>query len=102
MNIMNVNNTAFTAKMPVSRIKLARNLNNQELPVDDYVKEMLIQHGSKIERVADYLGRDVVLAQRGNLLLANSGARTTVVDMSKMNRGDELINGIIHNLHINA
>lgn len=72
---MNVNSVSFGAKMPVSRIKMARNINNSELPVDNYVKEMLEQHGGEIEKLASYLGRDVVLAQRGNLLLANSGAK---------------------------
>ncbi len=110
MNIMNVNNTAFTAKVPVSRIKLARNINNAELPVDNYVIEMLEQHGSKIEKVADYLGRDVVITQRKgkvagkpfNVVYANSGARTTRIDLNAMKDGKELIDGIINNLKINA
>lgn len=99
---MNVNPVGFGAKLPLSRIKLARNVNNQELPVDDYVKTMLSEHGDKVEKVANYLGRDVVLAQKGNLLLANSGAKTTAIDMSKMEKGEDLIDGIIHNLKINA
>lgn len=102
MNSMNINSTTFGAKLPVSRIKMARNINNVELPVDNYVREMLEQNGSKIEKVANYVNRDVVLAQKGNLLLANSGAKTSVIDMSKMEKGDELIDGIIHNLKINA
>ena len=89
---MNVNPVGFGAKLPVSRIKLARDVNNKELPVDNYVREML----------ANYVGRDVVLAQKGNLLLANSGAKTSVIDMSKMKNGQELINGITNNLKINA
>lgn len=99
---MNVNSVGFGAKLPVSRIKIARDLNNAELPINNYVREMLEQHGAEIEKVADYVGKDVVLAQRGNLLLANSGPRTTVIDMSKMNSGRDLINGITHNLKINA
>lgn len=99
---MNVNPVGFGKKLPVSRIKMARNINNVELPVDNYVKEMLLEHGDKIEKLANYLDRDVVLAQRGNLLLANSGVRTSAVDMSKMKNGQELIDGIINNLKINA
>ncbi len=99
---MNINAVSFGAKMPVSRIKMARSINNTELPVNNYVKEMLEQHGGEIEKVANFVGRDVVLAQRGNLLLANSGARTSVIDMSKMKNGKELIDGIINNLKINA
>ena len=99
---MNVNPVGFGAKLPVSRIKLARDVNNKELPVDNYVREMLANHSAEIEKVADYVGRDVVLAQKGNLLLANSGAKTSVIDMSKMKNGQELINGITNHLKINA
>lgn len=102
MNSMNINSASFGAKLPVSRIKFARDIHNVELPVDNYVKEMLAEHGSKIENAANYVNRDVVLAQRGNLLLANSGPKTSVIDMSKMNKGDDLIDGIIHNLSING
>ncbi len=102
MNTMNVNNTAFTAKMQLPRIKMARNINNVELPVDNYVKEMLEQHGAKIEKAAEFVGKDVVLAQRGKTLLVNSGAKTTAIDMREMNKGEDLVTGIIHNLHINA
>ncbi len=99
---MNVNPVGFGAKIPVSRIKLARDLNNSELPVDNYVREMLKEHGAKIEKVANYVGRDVVLAQKGKLLLANSGPRTSVIDMRKLRNGKELIDGIINNIKINA
>lgn len=102
MNTMNINSTSFGAKLPVSRIKLARSVSNKELPVDNYVREMLDQHGSKIEKVADYLGRDVLLAQKGNLLLVNSGVKTSAINMKKMEKGEDLIDGIIHNLKINA
>lgn len=63
---------------------------------------MLANYGSEIEKLADFVGRDVVLAQRGNLLLANSGAKTSVIDMSKMKNGQELVDGIKNNLKINA
>ena len=99
---MNVNSVVFGAKLPVSRIKFARDISNRELPVDNYVKEMLADHGAEIERMADYLGRDVVLAQKGNLLLVNSGIKTSAIDMSKMWEGKELINGITNNIKINA
>ena len=55
---MNVNPVGFGAKLPVSRIKLARDVNNKELPVDNYVREMLANHSAEIEKVADYVGRD--------------------------------------------
>ena len=97
---MNVNPVGFGAKLPVSRIKLARDISNKELPVDNYVREMLANYGSEIEKLADFVGRDV--AQRGNLLLANSGAKTSVIDMSKMKNGQELVDGIKNNLKINA
>ena len=99
---MNVNPVGFGAKLPVSRIKLARDISNKELPVDNYEREMLANYGSEIEKLADFVGRDVVLAQRGNLLLANSGAKTSVIDMSKMKNGQELVDGIKNNLKINA
>lgn len=101
MNSMNINSTSFGAKLPISRIKMARNANNESL-VGSYVKEMLEQHGSKIEKVADHVGRDVVLAQRGDLLLVNSGVKTSAINMKKMEKGEELIDGIINNLKINA
>lgn len=93
---------AFRAKLPLSRIKFAKDINNKELPVDNYVREMLIEQGNEIEKVADFLGKDVVLAQRGKLLLANSGPRTSVIDMRNMKNGQELIDGITNNLKINA
>lgn len=99
---MNVNPVGFGAKLPVSRIRLARDVNNKELPVDNYVKEMLANHGAEIERIANYFDRDVVLAQKGNLLLANSGAKTSAIDMSKIKNGQELIDGITNNVKINA
>lgn len=102
MNSMNINSTSFGAKLPVSRIKMARSIANKELPVDNYVKEMLEQHGSKIEKVADYFGRDVVLAQKGKSLLVNSGVKTSVIDMKNMKKGEDLIDGIINNIKINA
>lgn len=95
---MNIDKISFGARMPVSRIKLARNVNNQELPVDNYVKEMLSTHSAELEKVANFFDRDVVLAQRANLLLVNSGAKTSVIDMSKMQNGNELIDGIKTNL----
>lgn len=93
---------AFRAKLPLSRIKFARDINNRELPVDTYVKEMLTQYGNEIEKVANHVGRDVVLAQKGKLLLANSGPKTTVIDMREMHNGRDLVNGITNNLKINA
>ena len=99
---MSVSPVGFGAKLPVSRIKYATNIHNRELPVDNYVKEMLANYGSEIEKLANYLGKDVVIAQKGNLLLANSGPRTTVIDMRKMEHGRDLINGITHNLKINV
>ena len=108
---MNVNPVGFGAKLPdpnashgtkESGYFAPRDINNKELPVDNYVREMLANYGSEIEKLADFVGRDVVLAQRGNLLLANSGAKTSVIDMSKMKNGQELVDGIKNNLKINA
>ena len=101
MNI-NVNSIGFGSKIPVSRIKFARDINNKEFPIDNYVKEMLSEYGQEIETVAKQVGKDVVLAQKGNLLIANSGVKTSVVDMNKMKSGRDLVNGITHNLKINA
>lgn len=98
---MNINGIGFGAKMPISRIKMAKSVNNTELPVNNYVREMLEQHGAEIEKAASYFDRDVILAQRGNLLLANSGVKTSVIDMSKMKNGMELIEGIKNNLMVN-
>ena len=81
---------------------LARDLNNKEVPINDYVREMLTVYGDKIENVANFLNKDVVLAQKGNLILANSGSKTSVTDLSKIEKGEDLINGIINNLKINA
>ncbi len=110
MNIGRINNTNFGAKMPVSRIKLAKDINNKELPVDNYVTEMLSQHGKRIEDVANLLGRDVVITQRKgrvagkpyNVVYANSGIITTRIDLNAMKNGKELIDGIISNLNSNA
>ena len=99
---MNVNPVGFGAKIPVSRIKMAKTVGNTELQVDNYVKEMLEQRGAEIEKLANFVGRDVVLAQRGKLLLVNSGAKTSAIDMSKMKHGDELIEGIKNNIILNA
>lgn len=99
---MNVNPVGFGNKVPVSRIKMARTVGNTELPVDNYVKEMLKKRGPEIEKLANVWGRDVVLAQRGKLLLVNSGAKTSAIDMSKMSHGDELIEGIKTNIILNA
>ena len=74
----------------------------EEVEGKNKTKEMNLHKTIEIEKVADYVGRDVVLAQKGNLLLANSGAKTSVIDMSKMKNGQELINGITNNLKINA
>ena len=55
-----------------------------------------------LEQMANVVDKDVLLSQRNKLLLVNSGARTSVIDMNKMKHGDELIDGIKNNINLNA
>ena len=95
---MNINSVSFQGQVPISRIKLARNLNNKELPVNDYVRDMLATHNEELEKVANFFDRDVVIAQKANLLLINSGVKTSVLDMSKMKHGSEVVTAIKMNI----
>ena len=96
---MNVNPVGFGAKLPVSRIKY---IETAKAPVDDYVKMMVNDNRQILEQMANVVDKDVLLSQRNKLLLVNSGARTSVIDMNKMKHGDELIDGIKNNINLNA
>ena len=54
---MNINPVGFGNKLLLSRIKFAKDINNKELPVDNYVREMLIEHGNEIEKLQIFWGK---------------------------------------------
>jgi hypothetical protein len=103
MNVTPVGvNSNFGAKMPVQRIRFARDIHNEELPVDNYVREMIAEHKDSIAAIADLYDRNVTIAQRNSEVLANSGTITSVIDTKKMNLGKDLIDCIINNIRENG
>jgi hypothetical protein len=106
MNVRNITpvdtNVNFAAKMPLQRIRFARDIHNQELPVDDYVRKMIADNKDSINSVADLYDRNVTIAQRNSEVIANSGTITSVIDTKKMDHGKELIDCIINNIRKNG
>lgn len=102
MNVNGINNVNFGMKAPVSRIKIVKAFDKTGLPADnEYLKQMVESNGREIEQLANFVGRDVILAQRGNLVLVNSGLKTDAIDLNRMNNGKELIEEIKSNLKKN-
>lgn len=95
-------NVSFGAKIPQSRIQLARDINNTELPVGEYLKERLPEIKPALEKVAELYKANVTLAQKGDLLMVNSGPITSYVDMANMKKGSELYDGIVNNIKANS
>lgn len=74
---MNVNSIGFGAKVPNSRIKVVGE-------IDGYVDEMLNRGAREINNIANAHGKDVMIAQRGDSLMVNSGAVTSMFNMKEM------------------
>lgn len=93
---MNTNGITFTAaKIPTSRIKVVGKVNT-------YVDEMLNQAARDINNVANLHNRDVFIAQRGDSLMVNSGAVTSMFNMNEMESGRDFVMNIINNIRANS
>lgn len=92
---MNVNGIGFGAKIPTSRIKIVGE-------VDGYVDEIISRNAREIHNIADAHGKDVLIAQRGDSLMVNSGAVTSMFNMKEMDNDRDFFKNIIDNIRANS
>ncbi len=98
MNINGINNMAFGANLPI-RTKVLKTVDKNGAAVNtDYLKQMLEDNRDELNNLIRFVNKDLVLAQRGNTVLINSGAKTDAIELNKMKNGRELIDGIRNNL----
>lgn len=114
MNIMNVNNTAFTAKIP-ARINIKTKNPALQESTKEYFSELMKLRketaGTLISKL-EYLGKTVNLYFRGNEVVGKhntnavyinaGGPRTSRFDFEQAKDGEDLLNTIIKNIDLNA
>lgn len=101
MNINGINNALFGTKLQKG-IKILKTVDEKGALVNtDYLKQMLEDNIEELDNLIHYVNRDLFLAQRGQTILINSGAKTDVIELNKMKNGRELIVGIRNNLSKN-
>ena len=86
--------------MNVTPVKMAVEKFNIVGELDGYASEMIRELAPKIYKLTDY--NPITIAQKGDLLLVNSGARTGYVNLKKMESPREIMNTIVENVHANA
>lgn len=75
-------NITFEAAKP--RVNWARNINNTEYPVSEKLKAKIASAKDALEILAKEEKTNITIAQKGDLLLINSRATTSVVDHTKL------------------
>ncbi len=82
--------------LPESKVKIVGK-------VDGYVEQMLRESSFDFDILAEaYKVKDVKIAQKDNLLLVNSGVKTTFFDLKKMKHGSEFDDNIVNNIRENG
>ena len=82
--------------LPESKVKIVGK-------VDGYVEQMLRESSLDFDVLAEaYKVKDVKIAQKDNLLLVNSGVKTTFFNLNKMKHGSELDDNIVNNIRENG
>ena len=114
MNIMNVNNTAFTAKIPARINITTKNPAMQESAEECFYGIMKQRKDSakKLTSMLEYLDKTVNLFFRGNEVVGRQntnavyinagGPRTSRFDFEQAQDGEELLSTIIENINLNA
>jgi hypothetical protein len=107
MNVRNItpvdsNVNLAARKMPIQRIKFAKDIHNQELPVDGYVREEIAKHKGVINSVAELYDRAVTIAQRNDSIFVNSGTITSVIDKKDITGRNDFLHCIIDNIRANG
>lgn len=115
MNIMNVNNTAFGAKIPNSRINIQGKTSVVKESAEEYLEGLIELRGDSAKKLMnklDYLDKTVDLYFRGsevingnkiNAVYINArGPKTTRFDFEQAKDGEEFLNTIIKNIDLNA
>lgn len=98
MNINGINNMSFGANLPI-RTKILKTVDKNGAKVNtDYLKQMLEDNRDELNNLIRYVDKNLILAQRGNTVLVNSGVKTDAIELGKMKNGRELIDGIRNNL----
>lgn len=120
MNIMNVNNTAFGAKMPVSKMPATRiNIKAKTTATEEIANEYLSglmelrkDAAKNLMNKLDYLdktvdlyfrGSEVINGQKINAVYINArGPKTTRFDFEQAKDGKEFLDSIMENIDLNA
>lgn len=92
---MNISANSFGANLTASRIKVVGK-------VDGYVEEMLNRGNQIINDAANLHKRDVTIAQRGDVLMVNSGVITSMFNMKDMKSGRDFFLNTISNIRANS
>ena len=98
MNINAINNQLFQGKMPkepLSRIKIIGDVNG-------YIEQRIADGSNLIGNTAKLYNKEVKLAQKGDLLLINSGTKTTAFNWKQIENPKELYDSIINNIRENG
>lgn len=98
MNINAINTLGFQAKvpkLPPERVKVVGKVNG-------YIEQMLNDGSAKLENIANIHKTDVRIAQKGDLVLVNSGPKTTYFDYKAMSKSDDFYQNIINNIRENS
>ena len=82
----------YPVKTAVDRFQIVGELGG-------YMEEMMKDLAPEICRLTSYA--PIKIAQKGDMLLCNSGAYTTFLNLKKMESSREIMNMIVENVHKN-
>ena len=80
-------------QMAVDRFRIVGEL-------DGYTSEMIRELAPRIYKLTDY--NPITIAQKGDLFMCNSGAKTSVLNLKKMESPKEIMDMITDNVKANA
>ena len=96
MNIQAINGIGFMSKAPITRIKQVGNL-------DGYSTEMLNRCYGEVESFARNYGKQVMISQKKDSILVNSGPITSTFNIHKLENPDrDFGQNIINNIRANT
>jgi hypothetical protein len=85
---------------PLNPVKMAVDRFNIVGKLDDYASEMIRELAPSIYKLTDY--NPITIAQKGDLLMVNSGVKTSVLNLKQMESHNDIMKMITKNVHENA
>ena len=92
--------TTKEKNMKITPLQMATERFNIVGELNGYASEMIRELSPKIYKLTEY--NPITIAQKGDLLMCNSGARTSVLNLKEMEKASEIMDMIVENVHKNA